>query len=335
MMRAARRLLTIVPALAAAACAPRSIFDPDGPSARQVSSLGAFVLITFLITTAVMWILIWYVAYRRRGTFAEHAPVDANGGINWILIGGFAVPAAVLAIIFVTTIRSMSAFPLEAHAEDPALRITGHQWWFEVEYRIGGMSQWVTTTTEIHLPVGRPVDIALRSRDVIHSFWIPELHGKVDLMPGFDNHIRLEADRPGRFGGQCAEFCGPQHANMRLEVIAEAPEDFARWLAAQRQPAAVPQTEIAERGRAVFEREACAMCHFVRGTPAKGRIGPELTHVAGRSRIAGGMLENTPDNLRRWIVSAQRVKRGAQMPSLPMISSEDADAVVAYLQTLH
>jgi cytochrome c oxidase subunit 2 len=332
--RAVRAALGIVSLLPAAACAPRSIFDPAGPAARQVSRLGAFVLIAFSITTVVMWILVWYVAYRRRGTLSEHAPIDAGGGINWILIGGFAVPAVVLAIVFVVTLRSMSAFPLEARDAEPDLRVIGHQWWFEVEYRMGGLPQWVTTTTEIHLPVGTPVDIALQSRDVIHSFWIPELHGKVDLMPDFENHMRVQADRPGRYGGQCAEFCGPQHANMRLEVVAETPAEFARWLAAQRAPAAVPESPDAVRGRQVFERQACAMCHTVRGTAAKGRIGPELTHVASRRRVAGGMLENTPDNLRTWVVAAQTLKPGAQMPNLPMIDDDQADALVAYLRTL-
>jgi cytochrome c oxidase subunit II len=315
-------------------CGDRSIFDPASPGARLLSWLGWFVLITFLVTTAVMWVLIVVVARRRRGTLAEHAPPDAEGGLHWVLIGGFAIPAAVLATIFVLTLQTMSALPVHAPHGAPDIVVRGQRWWFEVQYRIGSHEQWVTTATEIHVPVGEPVQIALESRDVIHSFWVPELHGKVDLVPGMTNHIRLQADVPGRFGGQCAEFCGKQHAKMRLAVVAEPREQFDRWLAAQRQPAALPSSPSALRGRELFERGACALCHTVRGTPALGTVGPDLTHLAGRETIAGGSLANTTANLHAWIVHAQSLKPGAQMPDLTSYTGAQLHDLVAYMQDL-
>jgi cytochrome c oxidase subunit 2 len=333
-----RRLVSIgvgAAALALAACGSQSAFRPAGPAARSLSHLGWFVLITFLITTAVMWVLIPWVGYRRRGTLAEHEPVDADGGFSWILIGGFAVPAAVLAVIFVVTLQNMSAFPMH-HAEgDPQIKVIGHQWWFEVEYLMGGLDQRVKTATEIHIPVGHPIDIALETRDVIHSFWVPQLHGKVDLVPGMVNHLRLQADRPGVYRGECAEYCGVQHAHMVLYVIAEADDTFQEWLAAQRQPASAPGTQAAIRGRKQFETKACALCHTVRGTPALGSVGPDLTHVASRGTIAGGMLPNNIANLHAWATHAQSLKPGSEMPDITQFRGDELHDLVEYLRTLH
>lgn len=319
---------------AGSACGARSIFHAAGPAAQSLASLGWFVLATFGATTVIMWALIWWVAYRRRGTLAEHAPVHVEGGVRWILIGGFAVPAAVLAIVFVVTLQSMSAFPLEHASGDPQIHVYGHRWWFEAEYRIGNSDQWFKTATELHIPTGRPVVIALETRDVIHSFWVPELHGKVDLMPGQVNQISIQADAPGTFGGQCAEFCGKNHANMRLVVVADAPQDFDRWLAQQRQRAAAPGTDSAARGKQLVEQTACAMCHTIRGTPALATVGPDLTHVGSRSRIAGGMLANNIANLHAWVTHAQSLKPGAAMPDLTQYNGDDLHAIVDYLRSL-
>lgn len=330
-----RLALALAAAFFVSACGAQSTFRPAGPAARSLSHLGWFVLITFLVTTAVMWVLIGWVGYRRRGSLAEHEPVDADGGFGWILIGGFAIPAAVLATIFVVTLQSMSAFPMEHGHGDPQIKVIGHQWWFEVEYLIGGIDQRVKTATEIHIPVGRPVEIALETRDVIHSFWVPQLHGKVDLMPGMTNHVRLQADRPGRYRGECAEYCGVQHANMILYVIAEPDDDFQAWLEAQRRPALDPPTDAAARGRQQFERAACALCHTVRGTPALGSVGPDLTHLAARETIAGGMLPNNVANLHAWVTHARSLKPGTEMPDMTMFTGEELHDLVEYLQSLH
>jgi cytochrome c oxidase subunit II len=337
-MNCARRLTRVaIPCallLALPACAAQSAFDPAGPAADALRDLGWFVLITFLVTTGVMWVLIGWIATRRRGTLAHHAPADEGGGINWILIGGFGIPAAVLATIFVVTLGSMSAFPIDHHDPEPELEVVGRQWWFGVEYLIGGTHQRVKTTTEIHIPVGRPIDIALETRDVIHSFWVPQLHGKVDLVPGITNRIRIQADRPGIYRGECAEYCGAQHAHMMLYVIAEPQAQFDAWLAAQRLPAAAPTSPDALRGKEHFERMACSFCHTIKGTPALGTVGPDLTHLASRRTIAGGMLPNDTANLSAWITHAQSLKPGAQMPDMTQFTGEHLHEIVAYLQSL-
>jgi cytochrome c oxidase subunit 2 len=338
MSRATRLLrlviVAVVPA-AAAACDSQSMFKPAGPAARTLSHVGWFVLLTFAAATLITWALLAWVALRRRGTLTEHDPVHAEGGMNWIVIGGFAIPAFVLAIVFIVALRTMAAFPMHHAHGDPQIRVTGRQWWFQVEYRMGNASEWMSTATEIHIPVGRPVEIELATADVIHSFWVPPLHGKVDLVPGMVNHIRLQADRPGRYPGECAEYCGKQHANMKLYVIAEPVEQFNRWLDAQRQPAEEPMTDEVRSGQQIVVQGSCALCHTVRGTPALGRVGPDLTHLASRQTIAGGMLPNNIANLHAWVTHAQSLKPGAEMPDLNQFTGDQLHDLVAYLRTLH
>jgi cytochrome c oxidase subunit 2 len=321
-------------AAGAAGCDAQSMFKPAGPAARTLSHVGWFVLLTFAAATLVTWALLAWVAMRRRGTLAEHEPIDADSGMNWILIGGFGIPVLVLAVVFILALRTMSAFPMEHAHGDPEIRVTGHQWWFEVEYRMGGTDHWVSTATEIHIPVGRPIDIALATADVIHSFWVPPLHGKVDLVPGMVNHIRIQADREGRYPGECAEYCGMQHANMKLYVVAEPAEQFSRWLDAERQPAITPATDQARAGQQIVIQGACALCHTVRGTPALGTVGPDLTHLANRETLAGGMLPNNIANLHAWVTHAQSLKPGAEMPDLNQFTGDQLHDVVAYLRTL-
>jgi cytochrome c oxidase subunit 2 len=211
--------------------------------------------------------------------------------------------------------------------------VIGHQWWWEVRYGDPAHPDFgFTTANEVHLPVGRPVRVRLRTADVIHSFWLPQIAGKTDLIPGQVNETWLEAERPGTSRGMCAEYCGLQHATMALAVTAESPESFARWAAAQRAGAAPPSTPEAQAGRVVFVR-SCGACHAVAGTDALGRVGPDLTHVASRPTIGAGALENTPANLARWITDAPAIKEGARMPAIPLDDAE-LRAVVAYLRTL-
>jgi cytochrome c oxidase subunit 2 len=332
--RASWRVAAGIATLVTSGCGGRSIFNPAGPAARSLSRLGWLVLGTFVITTIVMWLLIGYVACRRRGSLAEHEPPDVEGGIRWILIGGFAIPAVVLSIVFVATLQSMAAFPMEHADGDLQIHVWGHRWWFEAQYRTGRLDQWVTTATDIHIPVGHPVDIALESRDVIHAFWVPQLHGKVDLIPGMTNHIRIQADAPGRYDGQCAEFCGKQHASMRIHVIAEPFDAFQMWLEGQRRPAAVPETDETRHGQQLVNETACALCHTVRGTFALGTVGPDLTHVASRTTIAGGTFDNNIANLHAWITHAQSLKPGAEMPDLTQYKGRDLHDMVAYLRML-
>lgn len=314
---------------------PRSVLDAAGPAARRLENLGWPVLVGFLVTSAVMWLLLVWVARRRTGSLAEHAPIEARGGGRWLLVGGLAIPAIAFAEAYFATVYTMGTFPMGHEPEGPAqIRVVGRQWWWEVHYRIGGLTERFVTANEIHVPAGRPIDVELESRDVIHSFWVPRLHGKVDLIPGLVNRIRIQADRPGTYEGACAEFCGPQHARMRFVVIADSPEDFRRWLEHQREPAPAPATAAALRGRRLFEGAACATCHTVRGTDAKGTVGPDLTHLASRRTIAGASLTRDVATLHAWVANAQSLKPGARMPNVTQFTGGELGDVVTFLEGL-
>ena len=314
----------------------QSSLFPGGPAATRLAHLGWFVLILFLIVAAVMWFLIVLVSSRPRGNFQEHAPVDAGGGQNWVLIGGFAIPAAILAIVFISGLSTMSAFPVhDGLTRPPAeIKITGHQWWWQVKYMEGQLDQRVLGANEVHIPVGRAVDIDLVSADVIHSFWVPTLHGKVDLIPGLVNRIRIQADHPGVFRGQCAEYCGAQHAHMILLVVAQTPQEFEGWLAQQRQPGAASVDVQQLHGQAVFLQQACVLCHTVRGTGARGTVGPDLTHIGSRIGIAANMLPNDDANLAAWVTHAQSLKPACVMPNVTGFSGAELRDLVAYLRSL-
>jgi cytochrome c oxidase subunit 2 len=339
MRRRLHSLLALVAsALALASCSGvQPLMAPAGPEARTLAHLGWFVLITFCIVTVVMWALIFWIAARRRGTLAEHEPWNAPNDKRWVVVGGFLIPAIILATIFVMTLRTLRAFPrgdAEMHMGEAAIVLTGHQWWWEVEYRLGATHEHVTTANEIHIPAGQPVDIELQTRDVIHSFWVPRLHGKVDLVPGLTNRIRLQADNPGLFRGECAEYCGPQHAHMILLVQSDSPSDFDGWLAHQRQPAAAPAGAAAQRGQQVFMNNACSLCHTVRGTTARGLVGPDLTHIGSRKGLAANAYPNTTAYLAAWVTHAQSLKPNAQMPNITAFTGEDLRALVTYLEGL-
>ncbi len=207
----------------------------------------------------------------------------------------------------------------------------GYQWWWE--YRYTTASGEVVAANELHIPVGFSVDLALEAHDVIHSFWVPELNGKTDMIPGHINHLRLYAPRAGAYSGQCAEFCGLEHAWMRISVIADEPVDFARWLTAQAAPRLPPSGAVAEAGERVFTANVCASCHTIRGTGAAGLAGPDLTHVGSRRTLGTGVLANDDAGMRAWIADPQRYKPGVFMPQVPL-SAADLTALVAYLRSL-
>jgi cytochrome c oxidase subunit II len=230
----------------------------------------------------------------------------------------------------VSTGRAVSA---HVPSDAVTIAISGHQWWWEVEYEDAVPSQRVLTANEIHIPTGRQVVLKVTSRDVIHSFWAPNLQGKRDLIPGYTTAIWMQADRAERFRGQCAEFCGRQHAHMAFEIVAEPQADFDSWINGMRALAREPQTETERRGHDVFLAARCAGCHTVRGTAAGGRVGPDLTHVASRSTIAAGTLPNARDHLREWIRDPQASKPGNQMPRNELPGG-DMDALLTYLETL-
>ena len=326
----------------------QSTFDTHGPAAQRIASLSWFMTILFLVITLIMWALIWWAFARRRGSLAEHEPIDVGGGQVWIAIGGLAVPLFVLTVIFILGLRLLAAFPIHGmHAGlegstqaamqgmKPDILIIGHQWWWEVHYLDGAQDEQFTTANEIHVPTNRPVDIELQSQDVMHSFWVPTLHGKVDLIPGFDNYIQIEATDARNYDGQCAEYCGAQHAHMRLLIVAQEPDEYAAWREQQRKPASEPDSQEAIAGKEVFLTGPCSLCHQIRGTEAGGRVAPDLTHIASRQYIAANSYPNNKAYLEAWVTHAQSLKPEAQMPDLTRFTGEQLRDLVAYLRQLH
>ena len=252
--------------------------------------------------------------------------VGAAVGVTAIILMVFLAASVLIGrrMTTLTTLQASSAVTIE---------ITGHQWWWEIQYDDAVPSRRVTTANELHIPTHRPVVLKVTSRDVIHSFWVPNLQGKRDLIPGYTTAIWMQADRSGFFRGQCAEFCGLQHAHMALDVVAESDREFEGWLASMRQPGRDPPDDLARRGHDVFMRARCAVCHTVKGTEALGQVAPDLTHIATRSTLGAGTLPNTPEMLAEWIKDPQRAKPGNQMPPNPL-SDQDVAALVAYLGTL-
>lgn len=236
----------------------------------------------------------------------------------------------VLLVASVFTDRALARLSLK---DAITIEVTANQWWWNVRYLSGPVSETFSTANEIHVPVGRPVLVQLKSGDVIHSLWVPSLAGKRDLIPGRTATLAFQADRPGIYRGQCAEFCGFQHAFMAFEVHAHTPQAYEAWRQAQLQPAAEPADPRARRGKQLFQSVSCAMCHAVQGTIAQGRRAPDLTHLASRRTLAAGTLPNTPGNLAAWILDPHVHKPGVNMPANPM-SPEDLNALVAYLGTL-
>jgi cytochrome c oxidase subunit 2 len=319
----------------AARGAQQRMLSPGGPAARNLADLGWFVVLLSLAVLVVMWFLIGMVLTRPRGSFDEHAPADTGGGLNWVYFGGFAFPAIVLAIMYVASLHSMSEFPLNRGMNTPPdIRIIGHQWWWELQYLHGPVHDQFVTANEIHIPVGRPVDIDLTSDDVIHSFWVPELHGKVDLIPGQLNRIRIEASQPATYRGKCAEYCGAEHARMILLVEAQSPADYEKWLANARQPGRPPQTQQQIEGQQIFMSSACSLCHKIEGTLAAATLGPNLTHLASRRKIGANLLDNNTANLAAWVVHARSLKPAVIMPDITALNGDQLRALVAYLQNL-
>lgn len=320
----------------------QSVMEAHGPAAQEIALLSWFMTWLFLAVTVVMWVLVGYAFYHRRGSLTEHEPITSAGGYRWIAIGGIAVPLLVLTVLFVLGLQLLRDFPIHgmhgkshsSHAMKPDIRIIGHQWWWEIQYLNDDPSLVFTTANELHLPVERPINIEVETRDVMHSFWVPALHGKVDLIPGQKNYIRVEASSPGSYSGQCAEFCGEEHARMRLLVIAQSGDQYLAWLKGQLKPAAEPTTDAAIAGKSVFFDGPCLMCHQIRGTVAGGTVAPDLTHFASRQLLAANAYQNNDAYLTAWVTHAQSLKPGAQMPNLTQFTGTELQDLVAYLRQL-
>jgi cytochrome c oxidase subunit 2 len=313
----------------------QSALDPAGPQAERIGDLWWLM---FWVCTAVFLLVVAATlgAVLRRGQGSDAPgpiPPESRRKMTRVVAGVLGVTVVTLFVLLIASVSTGRALGSLSSPEALTVEVTGYQWWWKVEYQDPVPGRIVTTANELHLPVGRPVLVKLTSRDVIHSFWVPNLHGKRDLIPGYTSEIWLRADRPGNFRGQCAEFCGHQHAHMAFTVTAESPEKFAAWLEAQRRPAAPPRTALQRRGQDLFLHLQCALCHTIQGTPAGGNVAPDLTHIASRPTLAAGTLPNTRGHLAGWIVDPQGIKPGNRMPSTK-IRSEDLRALVAYLESL-
>jgi cytochrome c oxidase subunit 2 len=262
------------------------------------------------------------------GRHHQSDPLMRSTLVGWAALIGIGLAA--LAVASFVTDRSMAK---AAEGEKLSITVTGNQWWWDIVYNSGDASKTLRTANELHLPVGVPARILLKSNDVIHSFWVPSLGGKQDLIPGRQNDITIVPDRTGIFRGQCAEFCGTQHAHMALVVVVESYPDFIRWWNHQLEPAPMPATPLALAGYKYVTSGPCSACHNIGGTPANGRVAPDLTHLASRRSIAAGMLPMSTGNLYGWVEDPQSVKPGVRMPTIGL-EPDQLHAVVAYLETL-
>jgi len=324
-------------ALLAGACAPNAPLDtlqPAGPIARQIDSLwdivfaaaiAVFVLVEGLIVVAV-------VRFRhRKGDTTD--PKQTHGNTRMEIAWTIA-PALLLLVLAFPTVGTIFALARE-QPNSLQVKVTAQQWWWQYEYP----DEKVVTANELHIPTGRPILLELHSGDIIHSFWVPRLGGKQDVVPGRINHMTIQADRPGEYAGTCVEYCGLSHANMRLKVFAHTPADYERWVEDQLEDAFRPRSGLAREGETVFQEKQCVTCHTIRfdGSKAEGITGPDLTHFASHSSFAGAIFERTDENLAEWVRDAPSRKPGSKMPSgvaTMGLTEDDIEALVAYLQSL-
>jgi cytochrome c oxidase subunit II len=320
----------------------QSPLDPMGPQAARIfSEWWLYFYVCLAVYLLVGGFYVYIFLFRRSsppgsgytGPGSER-PHDLNRRLGrHVMIASVLTGVVLFGLLIASVITgsNLSAYSARAHR---TIEVTGHQWWWEVRYdNNNDPSRSVTTANEIHVPAGEPVMLRLTSDDVIHSFWVPNLNGKRDLIPGRITQLVIHADKPGIFRGQCAEFCGLQHAHMALLVIAEPPDKFSAWMDQQVQPAREPVDPSEQRGRQVFLAGPCVLCHSIRGTAANGLVAPDLTHVGSRRMIAAGTLPNTPGHLAGWIADNQTIKPGNHMPQIAL-KSEDLQPLLYYLESL-
>jgi cytochrome c oxidase subunit II len=304
--------------------------DPEGPAARTMADLWWLMLALGLAVFVAFAAFLALALFRRRPPPGDRPGEERAGAFNrWILGAGVVAPLLIIAVVFGATVGAMRRIPMKAQTGNLEIEVVGHMWWWKVRYPAAG----VTTANELHLPVGRPVTVRLTSADVIHSFWVPALGGKLDLLPDGVNTLVLQADEPGEHRNRCAEYCGLQHTKMGMVVVAEPADRFEAWLAEQRHSAADPATAEQRHGRDVFLRAKCAECHTIQGTSAGGEKGPDLTHVGSRRSLGAATVLNTQERLAQWVADPHSIKRGVAMPAADLPPA-DIDAIVAYLQSL-
>lgn len=301
----------------------QSALHPAAPEAQQIARLWwvMFCVCSFIFVV-VIGLLFW-------GIFAPRKPQSSppGGSTGFVVAGGIIMPAIVLTGFLIYSLKVVVSQRPDQAAE--TIRVTGFQWWWDVHYPVSG----VRTANEIYIPAGRKVRLELIAADVVHSLWIPNLHGKIDLLPEKTNVWHIRADRPGIYRGQCAEFCGLQHALMAIYVVALPEDQYERWKAQRQEPPLTPANSELQKGQRAFFAYGCNNCHAIRGTGATARVGPDLTHIGSRLSLGAGTLTNTVGTLGGWIGNPQVLKPGNHMPAT-LLPPDDLHALVAYLRSL-
>lgn len=326
-----------VPLVAWAQLAPhlaqQSMNDPAGPKARGVFDFWMFLIVVATTVFVLFLAALLIGLFKRERTADPESPAVHRTTTRWV-VSCVAATLVILIVFLVLDFRLGRAIALTGSRKPLVIEVIGHQWWWEIAYPDSvTSSNYIYTANEMHIPVGRPVILRMSAHDVIHSFWVPNLSGKKDLIPGKSTETWIQADAPGVYRGQCAEFCGHQHAKMAMEVVAESPEEFERWAARMREPAATPADSMRRAGRQVFVASSCSNCHAVGGSPASGHVGPDLTHLASRRTIAAATLPNSRGNLAGWILDPQQIKPGAMMPP-NSLDPDQLQSLLAYLEGL-
>jgi cytochrome c oxidase subunit II len=326
-------IVAIASCLAIGGCTPQSTLWPSGAGADRIASLSWFLIgVAAVVYVAVLATM--FVAMTRNRDRPRDGVDLTPGNTRFVSLGGAVIPGVILAAVFVVGLSIMGAFPTRPPANQLTIHVVGHQWWWQADYDYPALQQRFTTANELHIPVGVPVKVLLTSADVIHSFWVPRLQGKLDVIPGDTNDIRLLAKQAGTYRGQCAEFCGLQHAHMGIVVVADPPAQFAKWATQQLGPGVAPHDSLTLIGQRVFVSGPCALCHTVRGTPAMGTVGPDLTHVGSRATIGAGLMPNTLASIEGWIANPQALKPGVQMPPNTQFSGFELRALADYVSSL-
>jgi cytochrome c oxidase subunit 2 len=335
-VRKAALLIGVLSSVAASmsACerAPLNYMTSAGPASAPVVQLGwGLTMVSCAVIVIISALVLAAIFRRRRAVQAIEQILRGRGGLSWIYVG-VSISTVVLFICSTWSLITLAHVARPPRAPAVVVDIIGHQWWWEVRYHGNPVDRNFTTANELHIPVGQPVEVRLSTGDVIHSFWVPQLAGKTDTIPGQTNVGWLQADQPGVYFGQCAEYCGVQHAHMAFVVVAEAPDQFAAWWEHQLAASPAPSGLGAEGADRFMQH--CATCHTVRGTLAGGILGPNLSHLAQRRRIASGVYPNTAQTLMQWVSHPQSIKPGALMPD-PALDDERLQSITAYLQSLH
>lgn len=303
---------------------PPPVLDPAGPFAGPVTTVAWVLFVMGAVVLAVVLIALGVAL------FGPRSWKQRVGGERLVWIGGLAFPVVVLTGLLIYGLSVTARVSDAPRPDEMRVRVTGEMWWWRVAYLDDQGREIIQDANEVHIPAGRPVVLELESADVIHSIWIPRLGGKTDMIPGRRNFMRIQADEPGVYAGQCAEYCGGPHALMGLVVVAHDPTAFAAWRAKQAGPAAGSSLP----GAAVFSASGCGACHTIRGTQANGQAGPDLTHVGSRQTLGAGILPNNQGTMAGWIVDSQGLKPGNRMPSYPVLTGQDLRDLSAYLASL-